>query len=96
MNKPGERRNQTLEFGDEREAELTMCLKEIVAVARCNPHAGMTPYLAANAMHKYAVNIKDTQDRIAVMSFLEDVETVSGWPTGLTRDRLRTEWAWST
>jgi hypothetical protein len=93
MNKPGKRSSQTLGAGDERVLELTMCLKEIVAVARCNPHAGMTPYLAANAMHKYAVNIKDSQDRIAVVSFLEDVETVSGWPTGMTRDRLRKEWA---
>jgi hypothetical protein len=96
MNKPGAGSNQKLEVGDERESELTVFLKEIMAVARCNPHAGMAPYLAANAMHKYAVNIKDPQDRIDVMEFLEEVETMSGWPTALTREWLSMEWAWAT
>jgi hypothetical protein len=72
-----------------------MWLKEAIAVARCNPHAGTTPYLAANIMHKFAAIMSDLRDQNVVMEFLEEAEIVSGWPTDLTRQCLRAAWACS-
>jgi hypothetical protein len=94
LNDPHASSGQMLELGDLREPDITRWLKEMVAVARCNPHACTTPYIAAHAMHKFAVNLKDPQDQSSVMDFLEEVESVSGWPTEVTRQCLRVEWAW--
>jgi hypothetical protein len=80
LNEPSIESGQ-FEAGTERVAEVIMWLKEIIAVARCNPHAGTTPYLAANVMHKFAVIMSDLRDQNTVMEFLEEVEVVSGWPT---------------
>lgn len=77
-----------------REPEVTMWLKEMMAVARCNPHASTTPYLAAHAMHKFAVVLEDPQDQRNVIDFLEEVEVMSFWPTEATRQWLRKEWGW--
>lgn len=71
-----------------------MWLKEMMAVARCNPHASTTPYLAAHAMHKFAVVLEDPQDQRNVIDFLEEVEVMSFWPTEATRQWLRKEWGW--
>jgi hypothetical protein len=83
-----------LEYGETREQDIATWLKEIVAVARCNPHATSARYLAANAMHMFAVSLRDLQDQCQVMEFLEQVELVSGWPTEPTRQWLRVEWGW--
>jgi hypothetical protein len=85
----------TLSAADTREAEVTKFLKEMVAVARCNPHATTTPFIAAHAMHRFAVYLNDSQNQSSIMEFLEEVEVISGWPTELTRHWLREEWAWS-
>jgi hypothetical protein len=94
LNKPGIGSGH-IEAGTVREAEVTMWLKEAIAVARCNPHAGTTPYLAANIMHKFAAIMSDLRDQNVVMEFLEEAEIVSGWPTDLTRQCLRAAWACS-
>jgi hypothetical protein len=86
----------TLSIKDTKEAEITRWLKEMVAVARCNPHATTTPFIAAHAMHRFAVYINNSQDQNSIMEFLEEVEMVSGWPTELTRHWLREEWGWPT
>jgi len=78
------------------ELEVTMWLGEMMAVARCNPHASTTPYLAAHAMHKFAVVLQDPQDQRNVMDFLKEVEVMSFWPTEATRQWLRKEWGWPT
>ncbi|KAL5120834.1 hypothetical protein ACEQ8H_001315 [Pleosporales sp. CAS-2024a] len=76
--------------------DITVWLKEIMAVARCNPHASTTPYLAAHAMHKFAVVLRHFHDQNNVMNFLEEVDMIRGWPTAATRQWLRMEWAWPT
>jgi hypothetical protein len=83
-----------LEYHETKEQDIATWLKEMMAVARCNPHATSAPYLAANAMHIFAVILIDQKDQGHVMEFLDEVELVSGWPTGLTRQRLRVEWGW--
>jgi hypothetical protein len=88
--------NSAFEIEDTRGAEVARWLKEMVAVARCNPHATTTPFIAAHAMHQFAVYLRDPQDQSSIMDFLEEVEIVSGWPTELTRQCLRVEWGWST
>lgn len=95
MNDPHTSSSQMLEVGDSRKPDITRWLKEMMAVARCNPHACNTPCIAAHAMHKFAVNLRDPRDQSSVMDFLEEVEAVSGWPTEVTRQCLRVEWAWS-
>lgn len=94
MNRPDSMDNEMLAIGPTKALEITMLLKEIVAVARCNPHAGTTPYLAANAVHNFAINVRDAHDRVAIMEYLEEAENGSGWPTDATRQLLRAHWTW--
>jgi hypothetical protein len=95
MSNPRASTSHILEYGETREQDIATWLKEMMAVARCNPHATSAPYLAANAMHMFAVNLRDPQTQCHVMDFLEEVEIVSGWPTEMTRQWLRVEWGWS-
>jgi hypothetical protein len=94
ISNPGATTSQMFESGETREQDIATWLKEMMSVARCNPHATAAPYLAANAMHMFAVNLRDVQTQGHVMEFLEEVEIVSGWPTEGTRQWLRVEWGW--
>jgi hypothetical protein len=76
-----------------REVEIARWLKEMVAVARCNPHAVSAPYIAAHAIHRFAVELQDPIDQSSVVDFLEEVG-VMGWPTDLTRRWLGIQWGW--
>jgi hypothetical protein len=94
MSNPEATNSHMPEYAKTREQNVTMWLKEMMAVARCNPHAISTPYIAANSMHKFAVSLRNLHDQGHVMEFLEEVEFVSRWPTGKTRQWLRVEWGW--
>lgn len=92
--KPDVSSGDILALSDLEQSEVTKLLKETIGIARCNPHAAFTPLLATTAAHKFARNVSDPQDQAAIMEFLEEVENVSGWPTDVTRDQLRMDWAW--
>ena len=93
MSHPDTESTRNHESENAREIEVAGWLKEMVAVARCNPHAVSAPSIAAHAMHKFAVGLRDPLDQRNVMEFLEEVE-VMGWSTDLTRRWLRVQWGW--
>jgi hypothetical protein len=95
MTDPNANNSHMFDLGGSREPEVSLWLKEMMAVARCNPHASTAP-IAAHAMHSFAVILRDPQDQSNVIDFLIEVETVLGWPTEATRHWLRAEWGWPT
>ena len=93
MSQPGIRVGRNAQVMELKEAETARWLKEMIAVARYNAHAVSAPSIAAHAMHKFAVTLRDPIDQSNVMEFLEEVE-VMGWPTDLTRRWLKARWGW--
>jgi hypothetical protein len=73
------------------EGEVVTCLREMVAVARSNPHAITCTPLAAHAMHKFSVALTNPLDRCTVLDFLGEVEAW-GWSTETTGSWLRAKW----
>jgi hypothetical protein len=73
---------------------ITKWLKEMVAVARCNPHTVQTSTsIAAHTIHKFAGCLRNPMDQSDIMGFLEEVD-VTGWSTDLTRRWLKVQWGW--
>jgi hypothetical protein len=76
------------------ETEVAKWLKEMVAISRCNPHAVQaTSSIAAHAMHKFAVCLRDPTDQSSIMEFLEEVDLM-GYSTEPTRRWLKVQWGW--
>ena len=73
--------------------EVLRGLKEIVGIARCNPHCILTPWKAAHAVHKFGVLLVDEIARYKMIEFLEEVNAM-GMPTAATIEYLAEQWNW--
>ena len=68
-------------------------LKEIVAIARCNPHCILASWKAAHAVHKFGVLLIDETARFKMIEFLEEVNAM-GMPTAASIEYLAEQWNW--
>jgi hypothetical protein len=75
------------------ERQVAEWLKEMMAVARGNPHAVSAPSIAAHALHRFAGRLREPSEQSDILVFLEEVDDL-GWSTDSTQQRLRLEWGW--
>ncbi|KAF2114060.1 hypothetical protein BDV96DRAFT_495527 [Lophiotrema nucula] len=69
-------------------------LREVVAMAQCNDHRTPALFLASHVLYAYGPMVEDHFDRVKIIEFLEEVDTV-GWATKPAMRWLASQWGWS-
>ncbi|KAF2853758.1 hypothetical protein T440DRAFT_443509 [Plenodomus tracheiphilus IPT5] len=69
--------------------EVLKGLKEIVASTICDKHAIFTSSMAAHAIHRFAVILRNNIDRQKMIEFLEEVDNMGLWRTKASIQKIR-------